>query len=270
VTKTGQFRAGWIARESAVEDAVAELTQRGVAVVRNLFGMDRIESLTDESMRLCEAQEANDPHSLRFGIRRDFTGGATLEHIDPVIDISGPFRRLNDDPRLLAIAEAHLGEQAIVMREELIYKWPGTNGHDRSRDESQTIISGVPEVEVLTMSVALDPVTEDTGPTEFYPDLRLTGSAAPRDTADGPDAGDGQPMRVAPFSPQMDPGDVVLFDALVPHHSDMNRSEHPSRSYRIHFVPARYPQARANYYAGRLRAQQEERAPLVGGHFFFT
>lgn len=270
MTKTGQFRADWIARERALEDALAEVRRQGVGVVRNLFGIDRIEALADESIRLWESQEYQDPNNLRFGIRRDVAGGVTLERIDPVIDLSAPFRQLNDDPRLLAIAEAHFGERAIVMKEKLIYKWPGTSGYGAHRDDPYTAISGVPGTEVLTMSVALDPVTEDTGPTEFYPDLRWRETAAPSDGGDPRDVAEEELADVSSFRPQLDPGDVVLFDALIPHRSAMNRSEQPRRTYMINFVPARYPQARANYYAGRLREQAEERAPLVGGDFFFT
>ena len=259
-----------LAGETAIGQALAELRRNGVAVVRNLFGRDRIDALAEESMRLWDTAGAHDANNLRFGVRRDVAGGITLERIDPVIDISAPFRRLNEDPRLLAIAAAHLGEPAIVMKEKLIYKWPGTHGYGAHRDDPYTAISGVPGAEVLTINVALDPVTEDTGPTEFYPSLRLldtsqlSGDGDPRDVAEA--ALYGEPS----FKPQLDPGDVVLFDALIPHRSAMNRSADPRRTYMINFVPARYPRARANYYAGRLREQTEERATLIGGDFYFT
>jgi ectoine hydroxylase-related dioxygenase (phytanoyl-CoA dioxygenase family) len=265
-----QIRADWLAGMGSIGTALAELRQNGVAVVRNLVGRDRIEALLEESMRLWDAQAAPDPNNLRFGVRRDVAGGVTLERIDPVIDISAPFRRLNEDPRLLAIAEAHLGEPAIVMKEKLIYKWPGTSGYGAHRDDPYTAISGVPGAEVLTINLALDPVTEDTGPTEFFPSLRLHNTRAPRGAGDPRDVAEEALLGAPSAMPQLDPGDVVLFDALIPHRSAMNRSDHPRRTYMINFVPSRYPRARANYYAGRLREQAAERAPVTGGEFHFT
>ena len=93
-----------------------------------------------------------------------------IDRIDPVADISKTFAAINGDQRFVSIAESGLGEAVTVMKEKLIYKWPGTQGFGPHRDQEYTTPrSGVPGSEVLTISISLDRATRAAGPTEFFP-----------------------------------------------------------------------------------------------------
>jgi ectoine hydroxylase-related dioxygenase (phytanoyl-CoA dioxygenase family) len=70
-------------------------------------------------------------------------------------------------------------------------------------------------------------------------------------------------MRIEPLLAS--PGDVILFDAWVPHRSGPNRSSGPRRSYYLTFNPASAGDHRAEYYARKreLFPPECERRPGV-------
>jgi ectoine hydroxylase-related dioxygenase (phytanoyl-CoA dioxygenase family) len=251
-----------------IERGIAGYVDCGYGLIRSLLSSDEIGRLVRESERLWRQHIDAGFGNLRFGTRTDRSGKTVIDRIDPVADISETFAALNQDQRFVSIAEFGLGESVTVMKEKLIYKWPDTRGFGPHRDQAYTTPkSGVPGSEVVTISLSLDRATRATGPTEFFPCLRTQPTAAP---AGEPRDVDERELRDIPSCmPETDPGDVILFDGQVPHRSDWNRSDHCRRVYMISFVPARYPDARRDYYAGRISEQKEMRRDLVAGSMFF-
>ena len=251
-----------------IEQGVAGYVDCGYGLIEGMFSSDEIDGLVQESEKLWQQHCRAGFRNLRFGIRRDRSGKTVIDRIDPVADISETFAAVNRDERLISIAEAGLGEPVTVMKEKLIYKWPGTRGFGPHRDQEYTTPkSGVPGKEVLTISISLDRAIRTAGPTEFFPSLRNRATSAP---ADEPRDVDERELQGIPSCmPETDPGDVILFDGQIPHRSDWNRSNQCRRVYMISYVPARYPDARQNYYAGRVSEQKEMRRDLVEGSIFF-
>jgi len=251
-----------------IELAIASYVERGYGLIRGMLAADEIERLVLESERLWRRHEGAGPRNLRLGIRTDRAGAPVLDRLDPVTDVSGIFEALNRDPRFIAIAASGLGESVTVMKEKLIYRWPGSSGFGPHRDQAyNTEWSGVPGAEVMTIAVALDRVTRASGPMEFFPSLRTRPTAAPADEPRDIDAR--ELLGVESCLPEMEPGDAILFDGQIPHRSDWNRNDHCRRIYMISYVPARYPQARTKFYAGRFAAQREIRRDIVAGELFF-
>ncbi len=253
---------------AAMDDAVAAYRQDGVGLLRGLLGAEDIAGLCAETDRLWAQFHSSGPANLRLGIRRDLAGDIVVDRLEPLADVSLVFASLNRHPTLVRLAEAGLGEPVTVMKEKLIYRRPGTRGFGAHRDQTYTTVkSGVPGSEVLTLSLALDPVLLVSGPIEFFPSLRLKAVPAPpgepRDVAESALAG------VPSLLAELHPGDAVLFDGQIPHRSAPNRSQHPRRTCMISYVPARYPQARDHYYAGRLVEQASERQALQSPRLFF-
>ena len=251
-----------------IEQGVAGYVDCGFGLIKGMLPPDEIERLVQESERLWRQHTESGSGNLRFGIRTDRSGKTVIDRIDPVADISETFAAVNRDQRLVAIAEAGLGEPVIVMKEKLIYKWPGTRGFGPHRDQAYTTPkSGVPGKEVLTVSLSLDRAIRAAGPTEFFPGLRDRTTTAP---AGEPRDVDERELRgVESCMPETEPGDVILFDGRIPHRSDWNRSDRSRRVYMISYVPARYPDARRDYYAGRISEQKGMRRDLVAGSIFF-
>jgi 2-aminoethylphosphonate dioxygenase len=244
---------------ATIEQAVVKFSDAGVAVIRELLTPAEVRTLLEECARLWELKEIWDTANLRCGIRKGLNGERLFERLDPVADISQKFADLNRDRRLVVAAEMSLGAPVIVLKEKLIYKWPGTSGYGAHRDEPYFgVANGVPGAEMVTICVALDRMYGDNGAIKFYPGLRRQTLPAPpdepRDVTEQALEGCGYVM------PELEPGDVVLFDGLVPHSSDFNRSSIGRRTYMVTYASDRYPDCRKQYYANRLTEQERERS----------
>ncbi len=253
---------------AGIRDAVAAYRRAGAGLIRGLVAANEIATLRAETDRLWQEFQSCGPLNLRIGIRKDLSGNTVLDRLDPVADVSPLFAALNRDPALIRIAEAGLGEPVTIMKEKLIYKRPGTAGFGAHRDQAYTTAkSGVPGVEVLTLSLALDPAPLASGPTEFFPSLRLKPVPAPPD--EPRDVDEAALEGVESLLSELEPGDAILFDGQVPHRSARNQSDRSRRTYMISYVPARYPDARDNYYAARLVEQAREREALPASKLYF-
>ena len=239
--------------------ALDTFTQCGLGVIRGLLSPAEVDALVAETERLRSAPNARDPGHPRYRRRPGTDGADLIERIDPVADISAVFAALNRDARLLSLAEAALGEPVTVLKEKLVYKWPGEGGRGAHRDGPYLGVSGVPAADILTLLIALDRTTLENGTTEFFPGLRLVPRPAPaeepRDVAAGALDGEWSLM------PELDRGDVALFDGLLPHQSGPNGSAAPRRTYFVTFAPARYGRCRERYYAARLPGAQQAASP---------
>lgn len=251
-----------------IKQGVAGYVDCGYGLIKGMLSSDEIDRLVQESDRLWRRYIGAGAGNVRFGIRTDRFGKTVLERLDPVADISETFAAVNRDQRLVSIAESGLGEPVTVVKEKLIYKWPGTRGFGPHRDqEYNTPKTGVPGSEFLTISIALDRATRAAGPTEFFPSLRNRATTAP--AGEPRDVDERELHGVVSCMPETDPGDVILFDGRIPHRSDWNRSNHCRRVYMISYVPARYPDARRDFYAARISSRKETRRDFVEGSIFF-
>lgn len=251
-----------------IERAIKGYVDSGYGLIRGMLASDEVDRLVQESERLWRQHSETGLGNLRFGIRPDRSGKTVIDRIDAVADISEIFAAVNRDQRFVSIAESGLGEPVTVMKEKLIYKWPGTRGFGAHRDQEYTTPkSGVPGSEVLTISLALDRAIRAAGPIEFFPSLRNRPTVAP--AGEPRDVDERELHGVASCMPETEPGDAILFDGQIPHRSGLNRSDHRRRVYMISYVPARYPDARRNYHSGRASEQTEMRRDIVEGSIFF-
>ena len=140
------------------------------------------------------------------------------------------------------------------MKEKLIYKRPGTPGFGAHRDSAYNVVkTGVPVSEFVTIYIAIDQANGQNGAVEFYPDLRNVNLAAP--PGEPRDVDERELLGKDSFRPDVKPGDLIIFDGVIPHRSAHNHSDYPRRTYMITYVPARYPKARKKYYLERRREQ---------------
>jgi len=242
------------------------LDEQGVCLLPGFFTAKEIKMFCDEAEHLWQTQEQRVAQNLRLGLRVDQQGNTVLDRIDPVEDISEVFFQLNRHPKLLEIIESVFGKKALVMKEKLIYKFPGTSGFGAHRDEPYFGVSGVPGEQMLSVAIALDAARRQNGNMEFFPTLTRMAVAAeknePRDVA--PEA----LINIKPFSPELNAGDVVIFNGLIPHQSGVNTGTQSRRTYTITYAPDSYPECRNNYYRIRYQQMQQERQGKFAGPFF--
>jgi len=239
----------------------AEFRQSGVCHVKEYFSPEQVKELADESKNLWESHSKQGFNNLRIGLRNNLGGDPVMDRIDPVADISSIFGALNKDESLVNMVETLLEEPALVLKEKLIYKSPGTRGFGLHRDQPYYQSAGVPGNEILSVVIAIDDIGSHSGPIAFYPQLRFKKTQAPigepRDVeiseTDGTD----------PLIFEIHSGDMLIFDGLIPHRSSANRSTHSRRTYTITYIPARYEDGRSIYYANRFKEQKVERRHLI-------
>lgn len=210
---------------------------RGYVAVRKRFGPSDVAVWRAECDRLWDAV-IGQGDGARIQYRGHDNGEAIPDRIDPLLDISSRFRRLARDPRILDTVRSALGGAAIVMKGKLIAKRPGTHGYGTHQDFPYWKPMGVPADHLLTVQVAVDPSTPETGGVEFWPAHHLATLPAPPDRPLDVDE-----HALAGEEPELIPlgaGDLLLFHSLAPHRSAANRSQHSRRAIFLTYARAEY------------------------------
>ena len=152
------------------------------------------------------------------------------------------------------------GEPVLLFKDKINFKYPGGAAFTPHQDYPAYVNFGVQHH--VTLMVPADPFTRENGC------LVLALDACERrilpQNPDGTiraDVVDG--LRTTPLLAE--PGDVIVFDAWVPHWSGQNDSASPRRSYYMTFNPASAGDHRAAYYARKRECfpSEYERKPGV-------
>jgi ectoine hydroxylase len=220
----------------------AAFDRDGFVVLPSRFSTAELDVLREESDRLVDllvnASLALGETSPRIDLRLG-AGGPVLLKIQPLSDVSEPFRDVATDPRLLDPLRALLGCEPLLLEEKL-------NGKERltadvsgldvrpvepafpfHTDLHYFVLDGYPETTVSS-AIALDDCTPDNGPLRFAPgshkraDWPLADGWPPV-LADGLFADDEQVPLICPA------GTVVVFHSRVAHASSPNRTDQPRR-----------------------------------------
>jgi ectoine hydroxylase-related dioxygenase (phytanoyl-CoA dioxygenase family) len=162
--------------------------------------------------------------------------------------------------RIRALLETCAGEPVVLFKDKINFKLPGGAGFAPHQDAPAYVNFGIEHQ--LTVMVPVDPFTPDNGC------LEMAVGACERvflpHNADGTLRADVvERLRVEPLLAA--PGDVIVFDAWVPHWSGPNRSPGARRSYYLTFNPAAAGDRRAAYYARKRECfpPEYERKPGV-------
>lgn len=254
-------------QQNIIDDAISEYKQNGVCVIKDLLNINEVELLQKEASRLWTDQKDLTLFNLRIGTRKDLDGKVVLERLDPVVDISKIFSAINEDERIVKLAQIGLGEKVMVLKEKLIYKWPGTCGYGVHRDEPYLSVSenGPTGNEILSILIALDKSDTENGAIKFYPSLRFKELASPAEEVRDIDNVE---IEGVPFLMlELNPGDIVLFDGNMPHSSDFNRSKRTRRTYMVTYASQKYTECREDYYRFRYEEILKDRQKSHDGTF---
>ncbi|HEV7731138.1 MAG TPA: phytanoyl-CoA dioxygenase family protein [Candidatus Binatia bacterium] len=152
------------------------------------------------------------------------------------------------------------GEPVVLFKDKINFKMPGGAGFAPHQDAPAYVDFGVEHH--LTLMVPVDPFTPENGCLEMsrWDASRVTLPQNPDGTLQ-----DGVMERWTVEPLLAEPGDVILFDAWVPHRSGPNRTNGPRRSYYLTFNPASAGDHRAAYYARKRECfpPEYEREPGV-------
>ncbi|PZD96812.1 phytanoyl-CoA dioxygenase family protein [Paenibacillus sambharensis] len=236
------------------EELLSEYRQEGYAVVRGVYDKEEMEALKHDYHRLWLQRVASGR------IRQD--PNLPMESLYPTMHEVNredeAMRRFMLDPRQFAIAEAVLGEEALVIGTTCFFKAPRTKALPFHQDN---IDNGCVPARNVALWTSIDAADEENGGLCFIPrshSLGLLSINAPSHPRYGllslPVPGSGhaarvpQPYRIVHVTAQ--PGDVIIFDGHTIHGSTANSTaDRFRRSFAAHFTTASVTKVFANFYS---------------------
>ena len=204
----------------------------GFVIVRNVFSSSEVYALADDVEQVAKQRvDLIDKCNMRVRFKHHVvTGEPVFEVFDPIADMSMVANDISHDPRLFNILHDIYGEPPELFKEKLIYKPPGAEGATLHQDWIGW--PGFPET-FLTVLLAIDPFTAQTGATEVYPGLHKAGYMSPRDGQHHSLVA--EKLVVDPVLLELEPGDIAIFSCFTPHCSAANNGATSRRGYFISF-----------------------------------
>jgi 2-aminoethylphosphonate dioxygenase len=203
----------------AVED-------NGFVVCRGIFSRAEITCLAEEADALLQRTDLIDKLNLRCRFQSNCAaGGCVFETFDPVIDIAPRCSAIALDTRILQSLEDIYGEEACLFKDKLIYKPKGAMGCGLHQD--YIAWPGFPR-SFMTVVVPIDAATEENGCTEIFPEIHKKGCLSPED-------GEYHELPASLVAESrtvkliLQPGDIAIFGAFLPHRAGPNNSKGPRR-----------------------------------------
>jgi hypothetical protein len=237
--------------------AAAHWRRHGWVWLRGFLGAPEVESLarwTDELAAWPEAPGKWMRYYERAG------EGRMLARIENFVPYHEGLAALFSSPRLLGLLAECCGEPVVLFKDKINLKLPGGAGFADHQDAPAYVNFGIEHH--VTLMAPLDAFTRENGCLEMARDAcaRVILPQNPDGTLRA-DVMAG--LAVEPILAE--PGDVIVFDAWVPHRSGPNRSARPRRSYYLTFNPASAGDRRAAYYARKRECfpPEYERKPGV-------
>ena len=217
------------------EADVAFYKTEGYLVVRDLLQPAEVQRLAEDVERVRrERSDLIDPNNLRIRFKpHQQTNEPLFEVFDPISDLSPVARAVTRDRRLLDRLHDLYGEPAELFKDKLIYKPAGATGATLHQD--WIAWPGFPE-SFLTVLLAIDPFTVDSGATEVFPRCHKAGFLSPKDGQHHYVELGALPTKPVPLL--LEPGDIAIFTCFTPHRSAANNSEIPRRGYFISYNAA--------------------------------
>lgn len=184
----------------------------GWALIPSFLGAGELGALQDEADRLWADQSL-------FGSRGRVPNSATRsDRLDPVIDVSLPFREFAQDARLIAAVEAVLGGEARLMKDKFIAKPPGAPGYAVHQDGAYWPGMGLRVERFVTAVLFLDDSSAEKGTIECAAGFHRSLLTEPGKVADPDESRLGEFTRI-----EAKAGDLLLLHSLTPHRSGPNR-----------------------------------------------
>ncbi len=204
----------------------ADFERDGYVVVRGVFSPDEVAAVSAETEALLLREELKANTNLRVRWQYHYeTGAPIFELFDPVTDISPACDKWFRDTRILTLVGDLLGERVQPMKDKLIYKSAGSGGYPLHQDY---IAWPTFPKSFTTVVIAIDGADAANGCIRLHPGAHARGLLSEPDgnfhiLADS---------TVADFPPkplELEPGDVAVFGAFMPHCSGFNKSNRGRR-----------------------------------------
>jgi len=243
-------------------DAAArdQFRRHGYVWLRGFFGEEETRELARFTEEIAAWPEVSGTWMRYYERRPDDPQAKMLARIENFVPYHPGLAARFASPAVSELLAECCGEPVVLFKDKINFKLPGGAGFAPHQDAPAYVNFGIEDH--LTLMVPVDAFTEDNGCLVIARDARARTLLA--HNADGTlrtevtDRLDVQPLLAAP-------GDVIVFDAWVPHWSGPNRTAASRRSYYLTFNPASAGDRRAAYYARKRECfpPEYERRPGV-------
>jgi len=171
-----------------------------------------------------------------------------LSRIEKFADPGEPFERLLRASALPPAVESLLGEPAVLFKEKVNFKLPGSGGFEPHQDIQAGWDDYAPWF--LSVAVAIDDSHAGNGALEIAAGAHRRGWIGERWKPLSPAQTAGLAFRLVPLGP----GDAIFFDSFAPHQSAPNASGGPRRNLYLTYNRARDGDHRERYFADKRRS----------------
>jgi len=227
-------------------DQINAYREKGFLVMRSVLDEQDILALRDECERLALMTDKFD-HLVEP--RKSLDGDVVRERMEALSDLSTAFQDLAHDERLLAPVRQLLQSDICLFKDKINFRPPGTTGFRLHQDYTAFAFVGVDAADLITLMIAIDPVTVASGALEVFPGYQheLLPEPANDPRAADPDAVDLSVGEIV----ELEPGDICALHVLAPHQSSPNMTERSRRTAFLTYNHARHGDCYRTYYAGR-------------------
>jgi len=212
---------GTIRSVAVDQQIIDQYRETGLAIFRGTFCVSEIQALSEEADRVLQLTDLIDTRNLRCRWQDHYlTKECRFDCFDPIIDLSPTIEEIARDQRVLNIVSALYGEEACLFKDKLIFKPPGAKGYGLHQDYIGW--ESFPR-SFVTVLIPIDPASDENGATEVFPGLHKNGFLSAMD-------GDYHelPLSTVESTPGirlcLEPGDLAVFDGMLPHRSATNQS----------------------------------------------
>jgi len=243
---------------SLTQNQVDEFNQRGFVVIKGFFSPDELAKLSAWSDELRNKQPA-EGEEAKYYETSPVTGETILVRIENVVgDHNRDASDLLISGKVKECLTQLLGEAPVLFKEKINYKLPGCRPDKLHQDQAAGWNAYCDFF--ITMAIAVDENRLDNAALSFmssgnYQRSLMTEEWQPL-TEDDP-----------PYQPtdeyallEADPGDVIFFDAYVPHGSPANTGTRSRRNIFLTFNKESDGDMRDKYYRDKWRSYAPNQA----------
>jgi ectoine hydroxylase-related dioxygenase (phytanoyl-CoA dioxygenase family) len=242
--------------------------QTGYLHLKSMFSQDTVVQFVSECERLEREYPDVDETNLRAQSRLNTEGRTIFDRFDPIIDISSIFAQSANDSTLVAAIGQLFSDTALLFKDKLIFKRPGTHGYRIHQDYTYWCELPCPPEAMLSVLVAIDASSAENGALEIYPGAHHehVGPAERPHDIFNPQSGlltEDQMTGVQPTMLPLNPGDALVFHSLAPHRSGINHGTSSRRTLYFSYSAGKYGDLYDIYYKnfhGYLRSDRADRA----------
>ena len=142
------------------------------------------------------------------------------------------------------------GEQAVIYKEKINFKFPQGSGFNAHQDQPAFVSFGIPKL--MTVLMPIDPNTRQSGGLDMVRKVHKEKSIYPQNLDGALQTDIEARMNWIPVDASA--GDVIFFDSYVPHRSDINTSTFTRRNLYLTYNPISHGSLRDNYYVEKRRS----------------